>query len=118
MSLGIQQGFTEGEIYFACCIAILLLLIWLFGDVIKEKRQDAVKSKDVIRNTVTEAGLLVCFVVMLLAIIVLYQVSEGSRHILVFLIGFIIVGTMRDDHSMKKKLSDHGSFCISFYIQV
>ena len=102
MSLGIQQGFTEGGIYFACCTAMLFLLIWLFGDVIKEKRQGAAKSKNVIRNIVTEASLLVCFVVMLLAIIVLYQVSEGSRHILVFLIGFIIVGAMRDDHFMKE----------------
>lgn len=102
MSLGIRQGFTDGQIYFACCIAILFLVIWFLTDCIRIRRCESDKDRNIGRDIIVESGQLSAFVIMLLAIIVLYQIPEGSRHVLVFLLGFIIVGAMRDDHLLKK----------------
>lgn len=117
MSLGVQRGFTDGQIYFACCIAMLLLFIWLLIDLIKVKRQGGIKNKNMVRNIVLESSLLISFAIMLLAIIVLYQIPEGSRHLLVFLIGFIIVGAMRDDHSLEKNLLAMAVFAYLFVVK-
>lgn len=117
MALGVRQGFTDGQIYFACCIAMLLLFVWLLSDLIKAKRQDGIQDKNLVRNIVLESSLLFCFVIMLFAIIVLYQIPEGSRHILVFLIGFIIGGAMRDDNSLKKTLLVMAAFVYLFVIK-
>lgn len=55
--------------------------------------------------------------IMLLAIIVLYQLPEGSRHILVFLMGFIIVGAMRDNYAIKKNLLIMAVFTYLFAVK-
>lgn len=104
MSLGVRQGFTDGQIYFACCVAMLFLFIWLIVDLVKMKNRNGIQNKNVVKQTVPEASLLIFFIVMLLAIIVLYQIPEGSRHILVFVLSFIIVGAMRDNRLMGKNL--------------
>ncbi|MCM1541856.1 MAG: hypothetical protein NC121_11410 [Blautia sp.] len=115
MSLGVREGFTDGQIYFACCIAMLLLFLWLLADFIKMKRHRG--NDDTIRNILLESGQLLCFGIMMLAIIVLYQVSEGSRHILVFLIGFILVGAMRDDRSLEKNILTMVVFAYLFVVR-
>lgn len=117
MSLGVRQGFTDGQIYFACCIAMLFLFIWLLSDLIKIRGQKGNKDRIIIRNIVLESSQLVFFVIMLLAIIVLYQIAEGSRHILVFLIGFILVGAMRDDCSLEKNILTLTAFAYLFIVK-
>ena len=54
---------------------------------------------------------------MLLAIIVLYQIAEGSRHMLVFLISFIIVGVMRDDRTFEKNIIVLAVFAYLFIVK-
>lgn len=102
MLLGMREGFTDGQIYFACCMVMLLLFIWLFFDFFVRKRNNGMKN--VVQNMVLESSLLASFVIMLLAIIVLYQISEGSRHILSFLVGFILVSSMREHYAFGKNL--------------
>ncbi|MCM1213514.1 MAG: hypothetical protein NC331_16110 [Lachnospiraceae bacterium] len=117
MSLGVRQGFTDGQIYFACCVAMLLLLIWLLGDLVKIKRRSGDTDGKIVRNLMLEADQLLSFVIMLLAIIVLYQIPEGSRHLLVFLLGFIIVGAMRDNRSLEKSIVPMAVFLYLFVIR-
>lgn len=117
MSLGVRQGFTDGQIYFACCIAMLFLFIWLLPDLIRIRGQKGNKDRIIIRNIVLESSQLGFFVIMLLAIIVLYQIAEGSRHILVFLIGFIIVEAMRDDRSLEKNILTLIAFAYLFIVK-
>ena len=73
MSLGVRQGSTVGQIYFACCIAMLLLFIWLLTDIIRMRRRDGnafeSKSENIVRNIVIETNQLISMVTMLLAII-------------------------------------------------
>lgn len=104
MSLGWKQGFTDGQIYLACCMAILFLTIWLFFDIREIKHHGEKDRRDLLLYAVPELSTLISFVAMLFAIIVLYQIPEGSRHLLVFLIGFIIVASMRRKHAIKNMI--------------
>lgn len=101
MSLGVRQGFTDGQIYAVCCTAMLLLSIWLLADFIK-MRNGKGKNRNIIDDMILESSQLVSFAAMLFAIMILYQIPEGSRHILVFLVAFIIVGAMKDEGSFEK----------------
>lgn len=117
MSLGVRQGSTEGQIYLACCIAILLLLICLLFDLIRIRNQKGSRDRIIVRNIILESSQLLFFVIMLLAIIVLYQIAEGSRHMLVFLISFIIVGVMRDDRTFEKNIIVLAVFAYLFIVK-
>ena len=117
MSVGVREGFTSGQIYFACCVAMLLLFIWLLLDLVKIRRQKESMDKTIIENIVMESSQLLAFVIMMLAIIVLYAIVEGSRHILVFLIGFIFVATMRDDRSLEKNILILAAFIYLFVVK-
>lgn len=117
MSLAVRQGFTDGQIYFACCIAMLSLFIWLLYDLIMLRHQKEINDKTLVRNIVLESSQLLFFAVMLLAIFVLYQMTEGSRHILVFLISFILVEVMRDDRSLEKNILILAVFIFLFIVR-
>lgn len=117
MSLGVRQGSTAGQIYFACCIGLLFLFLWLLSDIFRIRHRGGDEKSGTVRNIVMEAGLLIAMVVMLLAIIVLYAVMEGSRHVLAFLIGFIIVGTMRDGRSLEKNILIMAAFAFLFVVK-
>lgn len=121
MSLGVRQGFTDGQIYFACCIAMLFLFMWLLLDFIKMRHPDSDKDRNkdnnIVQNMALEASQLLSFIIMLLAIIVLYQIMEGSRHILVFFLGFIIVGVMRNGCSLEKNILIVAAFAYLFIVR-
>lgn len=117
MSLGVKKGFTDGQIYFACFAVMLFLLFWLLSDIIKQKRQGIAYNKNTVRNIVLELSQLLAFVSMLLAIFVLYLIPEGSRHILTFLIGFILVSSMRDNYSLEKNCLVVAMFAYLFVVK-
>lgn len=117
MSVGVREGFTSGQIYFACCAVMLLLFIWLLLDLVKIRRQKENIDNTIMQNIVLESSQLLAFVIMMLAVIVLYAIVEGSRHILAFLIGFILVAAMRDDRSLEKNILTLAAFAYLFVVK-
>lgn len=117
MSKGVRLGFTDGQLYFACCVAMLFLFIWGLSDIIKARNQKESINRDMARNIVLEVYQLISTVIMLLAIMILYHVAEGSRHIMVFLLGFIFVGAMRDNYSLEKNILILAAFLYLFIIK-
>lgn len=125
MSLGMRQGDVVGQIYLACCIAMLFLFLWLLADVVRLRHQSGGnvsgwgmpvlndmcagahgehQDGNLIRDILTGAGQLTALAVMLLAVILMYKVPEGSRHVLAFLVGFLIVGAMRGKDPLKRNI--------------
>lgn len=94
MSRGIREGFVDGQIYFVCFLMMLILFLCLVCG-IKAKKQ---YSETIFwENIVLNVGQMFSLIVMLLAIMVLYQIPEGSRHILMFLLGAIVICAMNEN---------------------
>ncbi|MCM1543612.1 MAG: hypothetical protein NC121_20500 [Blautia sp.] len=117
MSLGVRQGCTEGQIYFASCFAMLLLFMWLLVDIVKIKRQSGHESKAVAWNLLLESDQLLAFGAMFFAILASYPIPEGSRHMLVFLVSFIVIGTMRDERPFEKNILTAAVFVYLFVVK-
>jgi hypothetical protein len=90
------HGDTQGAIYCMIFIAIIVLLVNCLYDVIWYVRHKNDASTENVNDDKTgQILLLLSLILMLLAIMLVYQLMEGSRHLLTFLVAFFVLIAFR-----------------------
>ena len=84
--------------YFAGFLAVMLVLAW---QSIRDARR-ARKEKNLTPMLVLEGHLLLSFVGMLFALLLMYKLTEGSKHLLTFIAAGIFVVSLMETKAYKK----------------
>lgn len=89
---GFRSGLYAGTFFGVYAVVLGLLAVQSRRDY-RAYRKD--QSKERLTNLVPQLHLLFCFVMMLFAILLMYKLTEGSRHLLTFVAaGILMVGNM------------------------
>ncbi len=101
---GLISGFTEGAI-FAGYLALMCLFVW---QALSEKRE---KNR---KRAFQYIYLAFCFFAMTIALILMYKMKEGSKHLLTFMAMGIFVLSMMKTRFYKKAMF-FGALCVYLY---
>lgn len=96
MNSGIQDGLASGA-FFCGYIVMLLVLLWQSAaDFLKLRSVEGAEQKKLKNMLIIEAHLAFSFVAMLFALLLMYKLTEGSKHLLTFMAaGVFVVSLMR-----------------------
>lgn len=96
---GFRTGLASGA-FFAGYLVMLCVLLWqTVSDWRKWKRE---KRRETERILAVEAHLAFSFIAMLFALLLMYKLTEGSKHLLTFLAAGIFVVSMMETRYFKK----------------
>ncbi len=98
---GIRSGLASGA-YFGGYLVMFTVLSWqgladyrLYRKQRREKDEQA-GDRELFARLVIEVHLILCFVGMLFALLLMYKLTEGSKHLLTFMAaGVFVIGQMR-----------------------
>lgn len=91
---GLKSGLAEGA-FFALYLAILLILLWqCLTDLLKKRKKQALLN----------GYLAFCFFSMWMALLLMYKMKEGSKHLLTFMAVGILVIAMLETRFYKKAM--------------
>jgi len=93
MNSGIQDGLASGA-FFSGYVVMMLIFLW---QSVADFRKLRKTKKEELRNIlIIEAHLAFSFVAMLFALLLMYKLTEGSKHLLTFMAaGVFIISLMR-----------------------
>lgn len=97
---GFRNGLASGA-FFGGYLVMMAILLWQtiadFHLARKNKKQEkSTEEPDVRTRLIMEAHLAFCFVGMLFALLLMYKLTEGSKHLLTFMaVGVFVVSLMR-----------------------
>ncbi len=101
---GLKSGLAEGA-FFAIFLAMLLILLWQFVADLRRK-----KKKQALLN----GYLAFCFFSMWMALLLMYKMKEGSKHLLTFMaVGILAIALM--ETRFYKKAVIIGALCIYLF---
>ena len=97
---GIRTGLASGAFFAGYLVTAAILLFQTFVDYrkLRKNREDA----DLTAQFVAEAHLAFSFVGMLFALLLMYKLTEGSKHLLTFMAVGVFVVAMMDTKFFKK----------------
>ena len=102
---GLISGFTEGA-FFAGYLALMLLFTWQGLAEWREKNR---------KKAVDYLYLAFCFFAMLIALLLMYKMKEGSKHLLTFMaMGVFVLSGMKT--RLYKKAMFFSALCVYLYI--
>lgn len=101
---GLKSGLAEGA-FFAVYLALLLILLWqCVTDFLKKRRKQAFLN----------GYLAFCFFSMWMALLLMYKMKEGSKHLLTFMaVGILAVALM--ETRFYKKAIFIGALCVYLF---
>ena len=101
---GLRSGLAEGA-FFALYLAILLLLLWQCLVELRKKRK---------KQALLNGYLAFCFFSMWMALLLMYKMKEGSKHLLTFMaVGILAVALM--ETRFYKKAVVIGALCVYLF---
>lgn len=101
---GLKSGLAEGA-FFAVYLALLGLLLWQCVADIRKKRK---------KQALLNGYLAFCFFSMWMALLLMYKMKEGSKHLLTFMaVGILAVALM--ETRFYKKATVIGALCIYLF---
>ncbi len=101
---GLRSGLAEGA-FFALYLAMLLLLLWqCMADLLKKRKKKALLN----------GYLAFCFFSMWMALLLMYKMKEGSKHLLTFMAVGILVVAMMETRFYKKAVVI-GALCVYLF---
>lgn len=101
---GLRSGLAEGA-FFALYLAILLILLWqCLADLLKKRKKQALLN----------GYLAFCFFSMWMALLLMYKMKEGSKHLLTFMAVGILVIAMMETRFYKKAMII-GALCVYLF---
>lgn len=101
---GLRSGLTEGA-FFAGYLALMLLCVW--QGLAERKEKNRKKAFDYFY-------LAFCFFAMTIALILMYKMKEGSKHLLTFMaMGIFVLSGMKTRYY--KKVMFFGALCVYLY---
>lgn len=101
---GLRSGLTEGA-FFAGYLAIMFLLAWQALAEWREKNR---------RKALDYIYLAFCFFAMLIALLLMYKMKEGSKHLLTFVaVGIFVLSGMKT--KFYKKVMFFSALCVYLY---
>lgn len=102
---GMRSGMTEGA-FFAGYLALMALMAW-------QSYQEWRKNNQ--KRAFSYAYLAFCFFAMTIALILMYKMKEGSKHLLTFMaMGIFVLSGMKTKHG--KKVLFFSFLCLYLYI--
>lgn len=115
MLQGFQDGLASGRYFAGYLIMMCILLYQSIRDFVRLRRcrgaeqagRDACgetgrRQKEMERNLVIEAHMAFCFVGMLFALLLMYKLTEGSKHLLTFMAAGIFVVALMETKFYQK----------------
>lgn len=120
LTQGVREGLAAGS-FFAGYILVMLLLcvqIVLDGkDILREKRtEDENANREKKRFLLLETHLLFSFVGMLAALLLMYKLTEGSKHLLTFIAASLFVISIMETRRFIKIIAVSVSFVYLYVI--
>ena len=101
---GLRSGLTEGA-FFAGYLALMFLLAWQALAEWREKNR---------RKALDYIYLAFCFFAMLIALLLMYKMKEGSKHLLTFVaVGIFVLSGMKT--KFYKKVMFFSALCVYLY---
>lgn len=99
MGQGYKVGLASGA-YFIGYVTMMCVLLWqTFSDYrIQKKKQD----KKLLNWVIVEGHLAFCFVGMLMALLLMYKMTEGSKHLATFLAAGVFLVSLMNTKTFKK----------------
>lgn len=96
---GFRTGLASGA-FFAGYLITMAILLWQTGsDFLRQRKANREQEKEQQKKDsflIIEAHLALCFVAMLFALLLMYKLTEGSKHLLTFMAaGLFIISLMR-----------------------
>lgn len=102
---GLISGFTEGA-FFAGYLALMLLFVWQGMSEWHEKNR---------KKAIDYFYLAFCFFAMLIALLLMYKMKEGSKHLLTFIaMGIFVLSGMKT--RLYKKAMFFSALCVYLFI--
>ncbi len=101
---GLRSGLTEGA-FFAGHLALMVLFAWQALAALREKNQ---------KKAFDYMYLAFCFFAMVIALILMYKMKEGSKHLLTFMAMGIFALSMMKTRFYKKAMF-FGALCVYLY---
>ena len=100
-----KSGFTQGA-FFAGYLAIMLIMLW------QSLAEWGEKNKE---RALAYLYLAFCFFAMIIALLMMYKLKEGSKHLLTFMaMGIFVIGVMKT--RFYKKAMFFSALCVYLYI--
>lgn len=116
MLQGARTGLASGA-YFAGFIAMLLVLAWQCiadGRKLRRLSKQQTETAEVRNRLIIQVHLLFSFIAMFFALLLMYKLTEGSKHLLTFLaVGIFVVSLMETKYFRKAVLL--GAVFVYFY---
>lgn len=115
---GIRTGLASGAFFAGYLIMLLVLLVQSIRDFVffrMQKRQGKLFAKEDRKQLVLEVHLTFSFVAMLFALLLMYKLTEGSKHLLTFMaVGIFVISLLKTRYY--KKTAIIGAAFAYFYI--
>lgn len=101
---GVRSGLYAGT-YFGVFLVMLAILLYQFIVQVFPRKSKEGEKKVIEPSTVIQGHLLFSLTAMLFAILLMYKLTEGSRHLLTFMAaGIFVIGMMKTDYFKKPVL--------------
>ncbi len=101
---GLKSGLAEGA-FFAIFLAILSILFWQFLADLRKKRK---------KQALLNGYLAFCFFSMWMALLLMYKMKEGSKHLLTFMaVGILVIALM--ETRFYRKATVIGALCVYLF---
>lgn len=101
---GLRSGLAEGA-FFAVYLAMLAILVWQCVSDLRKKRK---------KQAMLNGYLAFCFFSMWMALLLMYKMKEGSKHLLTFMaLGVLVIALMETRYYKKAMLI--GALCVYLF---
>lgn len=114
MGRGFSVGLASGA-YFITYLTMLGVLAWQTVSDFRKIRKS--KDNDCRNRLVIEGHLTFCFVGMLVALLLMYKMTEGSKHLATFLAAGVFVVSLMPTRSFKKVTLLGAVFAFMFWVK-
>ena len=110
MKQGFVSGLAAGAFFIGYITMMIIFIVQSLTDVRRVRKMNAAKSYDVEKvktlksKLILELHLLFCFVAMLFALLLMYKLTEGSKHLLTFMAAGLFVISLMDTRFYKKAI--------------
>lgn len=122
MVQGFRTGLASGAYFAGYLVCMGILLVQTFGDWRRWKRLGQAEQGDgeqergdLGRRLIIEAHLAFSFVAMLFALLLMYKLTEGSKHLLTFMAAAVFIIALMDTRFYKKAVLAGMTFAYFFF---